>query len=60
MQTESRDWDVGYITAQDTHCFVTCRCGQEFSVGEEVTTCECGLAYYNVFSCYRIERTDDV
>lgn len=52
-------WSVGYISAEDTHCYVVCPCGEEFSAGEMVVKCpKCGRIYWTDFICYRMETRD--
>ena len=55
-------WVYGHISAEDTHCFVTCECGEHFSVSDVITYCDkCGYGYVNEFTCYRIikDKTDE-
>ena len=50
---EAGEWS---ISAQDTHCFVTCDCGEELSASDhKITTCpKCGNGYFTQFQCFRI------
>ncbi len=47
--------DNVFTSSEDDHCFVTCVCGEEFSVGSSfVRWCpKCGRGYSTEFKCYR-------
>ena len=54
--TSNTAWNIGYITSEDTQCFVTCVCGEHFSIIETPKECpKCGRIYWTEFRAYRME-----
>ncbi len=49
-------WHEGFISAEDTHCFILCKCGKEFSASDYlIKVCpNCKRGYKTEFVCYRI------
>ena len=58
--TRHTDWEKGYIEAEDTHCFIICKCGEQFSASDyKMTECpNCHAEYITVFICYRISEVE--
>ena len=52
----NQEWKEGYISSEDTQCFVTCDCGEELSVSDYmIVECpKCHNGYITEFLCYRI------
>ena len=56
---ELGEWRQGYITHEDTHCFVICECGEELSVSAFQKICKCGLIYFTHFQVFRLRRSNE-
>ena len=58
MRLESKHWRTGFISAEDTHCFVDCDCDYSgyLNVSDyKIARCpKCGKGYITEFNCYRI------
>jgi len=57
--TNNNEWVNGYLSSEDTHCFVMCSCGEEFSISGFMKSCpNCGRKYWTEFRAYRMETLD--
>ena len=54
--TESAHWKQGYISSEDTHCYINCLCGRSLNGTDyELRTCSgCGRGYITELNCYRL------
>lgn len=52
-------WSIWWDTSsEDTHCFVTCACGEDLSATDfDITWCTaCGAGYSTKFTCYKYPK----
>lgn len=57
----SDEWEVGYISSEDSQCYVKCPCGEEFSIYSTPTACtKCGRIYWTKFMAYRLETKEHI
>ena len=56
VASTNQEWNTGYISSEDTQCFVTCDCGESLSVSDYVIVeCpKCHNGYITEFLCYRV------